>query len=288
MKLRWIAFVLMVALRAGAAEVGGVDDAGQRLTLAEPARRIVSLTPHLTELLFAAGAGDRVVGVSAWSDYPEAARRLPRIGDSSLLDLERIVALKPDLVVAWGNGSSAQQLARLTAAGLPVWVSESRSLAHIAVTLRAFGRLAGTSAVAEARAAAFESRLADLRARYGGRRTLAVFYQIWHQPLLTIGGGHPISEALRVCGARNVFGALTAITPSVDPEAVLLADPDAIVTGSVDPTGPDQLDRWRALKSLRVAREGRLIVVDPDTLHRPTDRMADGIEALCVKLDRLR
>ncbi len=288
MKAYWITFVLMVALHAGAAEVQGVDDAGRRLTLAEPARRIVSLAPHLTELLFAAGAGDRVVGVSAWSDFPEAAKRLPRIGDSNLLDLERIVALKPDLVVAWGNGSSAQQLARLRAAGLPVWISESRSLAHIAVTLRTFGRLAGSSAVADPRAAAFESRLAELKARYSGRRELAIFYQVWHQPLLTIGGGHPISEALRVCGARSVFGALTAITPAVDAEAVLQADPDAIVTGSVDPAGPDHLDRWRGLRSLRAAREGRLIVVDPDTLHRPTDRMIDGIETLCLKLDRLR
>ena len=283
-------WALLIGLWAGAvaAQIQVTDDAGQTVTLAAPAQRIVSLTPHLTELLFAAGAGGRVVGVSAWSDYPEAARRLPRIGDSALLDLERIVALKPDLVVAWGSGSSAQQLARLKAAGLPLFVSESRSLAHIAQTLRAFGQLAGSSAVSDARASAFESRLSALRVRYSGRRPLKVFYQIWHQPLLTINGAHPISEALTVCGAINPFAHLRALTPAIDPEAVLQADPDAIVTGSVDPVGPDHLDRWRALKSLRAARDGRLIVVDPDTLHRATDRMADGIEALCLKLDRLR
>lgn len=270
------------------AAVSLVDDEGRTLTLAAPAQRIVSLAPHLTELLFAAGAGPRLVGVSDWSDYPEAAKALPRIGDSALLDLERIVALKPDLVVVWRNGSSAQQLQRLAAAGLPVYASASRSLAHIAGTLRRFGRLAGSPAQAEARAAAFEQRLAALRTAYAGRRPLRVFYQIWHQPLMTVNGGHILSEALQVCGARNVFADLAAAVPTVDAEAVLLADPDAIVTGRTEPAGTDPLDAWRRLKTLRAARDGALITVDPDTLHRATDRMVEGIGQLCARLDALR
>lgn len=264
-----------------------VDDEGHALTLAAPARRIVSLAPHLTELLFAAGAGARVVGTSEWSDFPPPARQIPRIGDSALLDLERIVALRPDVVIVWRNGSPAQQLHRVAAAGLPVYASESRSLAHIAHTLRQFGRLAGTEGVAEAAAAAFETELAALRARYAGRRPLRVFYQVWHQPLMTVNGTHILSEALQVCGARNVFAALRTPTPTVDPEAVLQADPDAIVTGSAGPQGADPLDRWRQMKTLRAARGG-LIVVDADTLHRATGRMVEGIAALCEQLDRLR
>ncbi len=270
------------------AVISVTDDAGQVLTLAAPATRIVSLTPHLTELLFAVGAGDRIVGVTAWSDYPPAATQIARIGDSALLDLERVVALRPDLVLVWGNGSSAQQLQRLRAAGLRLFVSESRTLAHIATTMRQLGALAGTDAQASARAAAYEHKLAGLRQRFSGRRALRVFYQIWHQPLMTVNGKHAISEALETCGASNLFADLQTLTPTVSVEAVMRADPDAIVTGSVDPNGPDNLDQWRRLKTLRAARDQHLIVVNPDTLHRSTDRIVDGIEELCLKLDALR
>lgn len=282
MKLLWLLVLACGAATAQPVEL--VDDDGQRLRLAAPAQRIVSIAPHLTELLFAAGAGNRVVAVSGWSDHPPAARALPRIGDAALLDLERIVALRPDLVLVWRDGSSAQQLQRLAAAGLPLFASDTRSLDHIALTLRRIGRLAGTEAVAEARAAGFEARLAALRERYAGRRTLRVFYQIWHQPLMTVNGRHIISEALQVCGARNVFADQPRLTPTVDAEAVLLAGPDAIVTGRLPKDGGDPLARWRQLQSHRAA----LVTVDPDTLHRATDRIVTGIEELCVELDRLR
>jgi iron complex transport system substrate-binding protein len=275
---------LCAATVAGAAPLTETDDQGQRLTLAAPARRIVSLAPNLTELLFAAGAGDRVVAVSAWSDYPPAARALPRVGDAASLDLERIVALRPDLVLAWRDGSPAQQLQRLAAAGLPVFAADTRSLAQIAATLRRLGRLAGTEAVAEPRAAAFEARIAALRRRYEGRRTLAVFYQIWAQPLMTVNGGHLLSEVLQVCGARNVFADQPLPTPTVDAEAVLQARPEVIVTGRPGSDGPDPLERWRRLKSLHAA----FVTIDPDTLHRATDRVAQGAEDLCARLDRLR
>ncbi|MDH4051735.1 MAG: cobalamin-binding protein [Rubrivivax sp.] len=284
---RWLAIFLaaLCALSmAWADPVSVVDDDGHRLTLAAPARRIVSIAPHLTELLFAAGAGERVVAVSAWSDHPAAAKSLPRIGDAAMLDLERIVALQPDLVIVWKDGSSAQQLQRLAVAGLPIYASDARSLAHIGVTLRRLGHLAGTDAVAEARASEFEARLAALRAGYAQRRPLAAFYQIWQQPLMTVNGRHVISEALQVCGARNVFGDLKLATPTVDVEAVLLARPDVIVTGRAGSDGPDPLARWRSLKSLHAA----LVTVDPDTLNRASDRIVQGIEELCVKLDRLR
>lgn len=285
--LRRLTACVVAALAAvGAhAEIRVVDDEGATLVLPAPARRIVSIAPHLTELLFAAGAGSRVVAASAWSDYPEAAKRLPRIGDAVMLDLERIVALKPDLVVVWANGSSPQQLQRLRAAGLPVFSSAGRDLAHIAATLRVLGRLAGTEAAAEARAADFERRLSALRATYAGRKPLKVVYQIWSEPLMTVNGAHPISEALALCGARNVFAALPQLVPQVSAEAVIAAHPDAIVTGRLDPSQPDGLDRWRALQSMRGTA---LVTVDPDTLHRATDRMAAGTEELCRKLDALR
>lgn len=284
MRALLIAVLLCVAI-AARAEIRVVDDAGDTLVLPAPAQRIVAIAPHLVELLFAAGAGDRVIAVSEHSDHPEAARRLPRIGDAVLLDLERVVALKPDLVVVWGNGSSPQQVRRLRAAGLPVFASEGRGLAHIAATLRLFGRLAGTEAAAEARAAAFEQRLQALRATYAGRRPIRVFHQIWHAPLMTVNGRHPVSEALALCGAVNVFAGLAPLVPQVDAEAVIAARPEAIVTGRAAAASSDGLDRWRALPSMRGTA---LISVDPDLLHRATDRMAEGAQELCIKLDALR
>ncbi|WP_298834830.1 cobalamin-binding protein [uncultured Piscinibacter sp.] len=264
------------------------DDGGATITLSGPARRIVSLAPHLTELLFAAGAGGAVVGVGAYSDFPEAAKALPRVGDSAMLDLERIVALKPDLLVVWRDGNSPQQLQRLATLGIPVYASELGTLADIAGTLRRFGRLAGTEAAANARADRFEAELGALRERHAGRPPLRVFYQIWHRPLLTVNGRHLISEGLALCGARNVFAALAPLTPTVSEEAVVAIDPDVIVTGRAGRDGPDGLDTWRRFGQLRATRHGALLVVDSDTLHRSSDRIVEGIRDLCEKLDGVR
>ena len=283
-----LAASLLLTSAAATAVVQVSDDGGRALVLAQPARRIVSLAPHLTELLFAAGAGERVVGVAAYSDHPAAARALPRIGDSAQLDLERIVALRPDLIVVWRDGNSAQQLDRLATLKLPIYASEIHRMADIESTLRRLGTLAGTGDAAERAARAFADQVSRLRARYGERKPLRVFYQIWHRPLLTVNGRHLISEALSLCGARNVFADLPLLTPTISEEAVLQADPDAIVTGSVDPQGPDNLDSWRRLRALRAARAGHLITVNPDTLHRPSPRVADGAQELCDRLDRVR
>lgn len=278
------ALIVLWAL-AARAEVSVTDDTGARVVLAQPAQRIVSLAPHLTELLFAAGAGAQLVGVGAYSDYPEAARALPRVGDAVLLDLERIVALKPDLIVVWRDGNAPQQLQRLAALGVPVYASRLATLPDIAATLRRLGTLAGSEAAAQARAAAFEAELAALRARYAGRRELRVFYQIWHQPLLTVNGAHLISQSLQLCGARNVFAGLAALTPAVSAEAVLAADPEVIVTGRVAADGADRLESWRRL---RATQRKPLLTVDADTLHRSSDRIVAGVRELCEKLDAVR
>jgi iron complex transport system substrate-binding protein len=264
------------------------DDAGQELVLARPARRIVSVAPHLTELLFAAGAGESIVGVDAWSDYPAAARRLPRIGDSAQLDLERIVALRPDVVVVWAGGTAARQLQRLQALRLPIYYSRLQRLEDVAATLRRLGALADSPAVAEAAARRYEEGLQALRGRYAGRRGLRVFYQIWQRPLLTVNGRQFISQALQLCGGRNVFGSLTPLTPTVSEEAVVQADPDVIAASRQDSGGADPLSPWRALKSLRAVRQDALLLLDADTLHRPTDRLLQGATELCERLDAVR
>lgn len=283
--------VLVLAMAAPAfpaVTIDVTDDTGYRVSLVAPARRIVSLAPHLTEQLFALGAGARIVGTVAYSDYPAAALTLPQVGDHAQLDLERIVALRPDLIVAWASGNSAAQVQRLADLGLPVYRSEARGFADIASNLRRLGALVGESAAADKESAALEAALAALRARYGGRRELRVFYQIWHQPLLTVSRHHLLSEALALCGARNVFARLEALTPQVDEEAVWAAQPEVIATASVEPGGADNLDRWRVRQALRQRTGLRLVVVNPDTLHRASSRVVQGVAELCEKLDAVR
>ena len=219
------------------AQVSVLDVDGRAVALAAPARRVISLAPHLTELMFAIGAGDRVVGTVEYADFPEAARRVPRVGDSALLDLERIVAMKPDLLLVWRHGNSPQQLQRLAALKLPTYASEARTLADIARTLRDLGQLTGVPDQAARRAAAFEAEVSALQARYAGRRRIDVFYQIWNPPLITVNGEHLISQMLELCGAHNVFAAERLLTPTVTEEAVLQANPDAIVAGWSDSYG---------------------------------------------------
>lgn len=283
-----LAAALLLGGGAAAAPVEAVDDAGRIVRLPSPARRIVSVAPHLTELLFSAGAGDRVVGAVAYSDHPEAARRIPRVGDSAQLDVERILALRPDLIVVWHHGTPALQLQRLRRLGIPLYAGESRTMAGIASTLRRLGTLTATATTAEARATAFEQQVATLRRQYAGRTPLRVFYQIWPRPLMTVNGQHLISEALALCGAHNLFADLAPLTPTVTLEAVAALDPDAIVSGSVATSAASDLAGWQRLGSLRAVRERRLLVIDPDRLHRQSDRIVDGTRELCEKLDALR
>ncbi|MDH3901070.1 MAG: cobalamin-binding protein, partial [Gammaproteobacteria bacterium] len=213
------------------AEISVVDDAGQQITLERPAQRIVSLAPNITELVFAAGAGGRLVGVSEYSDYPDAARSIRRIGGGSGLDLEAIAGLRPDLVIAWQSGNPSQPVKRLLELGFTVFISEPRHLQDITESLRRFGRLAGTDAVAARQSSDFEHRHEQLKRRYSDQEPVSVFYQVWDRPLMTVNGQHLISDVIRMCGGRNVFAELPALAPQITIEAVLAANPEVIVTG---------------------------------------------------------
>lgn len=269
------------------ADVRVTDDEGAAVALAAPARRIVSLAPHATELLYAAGAGERVVGVLATSDWPPEAAAKPRVGDARALDLERIVALAPDLVVTWPY-SAPEQVASLRARGVSVFITNPTTIDGIAVDLERLGALAGTLPIAKARAAEFRARLARLSARDAGARRLRVFYEIWGAPLYTIGGGHLISEALRVCGGENIFAALSLPAPAVSIEAVLDARPDVIVAGADRGIRPAWLDDWKRWTELPAVATGNLHTVDANLLHRAGPRFLDGVEGLCAVLDRAR
>jgi len=279
-----LAWVLCAAAHG---EVRVVDDAGTTVTLPRPAQRIVSLAPHATEMLFAAGAGGALVGAVARSDWPPAARGVPRVGDAAALDLERIASLAPDLVIAWPY-TAPPQLAALRAQRVPVFVSDPKSIAGIAGDIEKLGTLAGTQGVAHAAAATIRERLASLTARHRDARRLRVFYEVWNEPLYTIGGKHLISEAIGVCGGENVFAALTIPAPSVTIEAVVAAAPDVIVGGDDEGKRPAWLDDWRRWPAIPAVRNGNLYGAAGDLLHRPGPRFVEGVAALCADFETAR
>jgi iron complex transport system substrate-binding protein len=283
----WIAMLAVLVGGTAAGAVRVVDDTGNEVVLPRPAQRIVSLAPHATELLFAAGAGSAVVGVVAHSDWPAAARALPRVGDAGALDLERILALAPDLLVAWPYTASPQ-LASLQALKVPIFVSNPKTIGGIADDIERLGVLAGTRGIAQAAAGAMRSRQAQLQSRYRDATRLRVFYEVWNEPLYTIGGPHLISEAIALCGGDNVFGALTQIAPSVSLEAVLAAAPEVIIGGDDEGKQPAWLAQWRRWPDVPAVRAGNLYAADGNLLHRPGPRFVEGVAALCADLDRAR
>lgn len=265
------------------------DDTAATVTLAAPARRIVSLAPHNTENLFAAGAGVYVVGVVSYSDYPPEASRIRRVGDGNNLDLEAIVALRPDLVVAWDSGNSRPQIDRLRQLGLKIFASEPRRLEDIPANIEALGQLAGTGNVAWQAAAAFRSEYARLRDEYAERRPVEVFFQISSRPLMTVNGAHLISHAMKLCGGKNIFADLPALAPEVSREAVLAADPHTIIVNQAGEKRAPWLDEWRRFSQLQaVKKRGRLYAVRPDLIARPTPRVLEGTRLICEHLDQVR
>jgi iron complex transport system substrate-binding protein len=285
---RLLLALVLCAVGAARAEVTVIDDTGKRVTLPRPARRVISMAPHVTELLFSAGGGKRIVGAINYSDHPPEARAIPTIGSDSQIDLERVVALKPDLLIVWQSGNTARQIEQLERLGIPVFRSEPRTLEQVAASIERFGQLLGTQAQAGGAAAAYRSELARLAARYGQRPTVRVFYQVWDQPLYTLNGKQIVSDAIRLCGGRNVFADLPVVAPEVGVEAVLQQDPEAIVAGDEHAPGDRGVNIWKAYRSLQAVQRNNLFALDGELLTRPGPRTVLGAAQLCEKLELAR
>lgn len=274
--------------RSAHAVVEVIDDGGARVRLERPAQRIVTLAPHLAETVFAAGAGERLVGTVEFSSYPEAAKKVPRIGGYSRLDLEHIAALRPDLIIAWQSGNSSAHVDQLRALGFPVYVSQPNRIEDIASELERFGILAGSEASARAAAQRLRLRFAALQQRYGGRPTVRTFYQIWKEPLSTVGGKQIISSVIRLCGGENVFADQQVMAPRVSVEAVLAANPEAIVASGMGEERPEWLEDWRRWGAITAVKRDNLFFIPPDLMQRHTPRLLDGAEQLCRHLETAR
>jgi iron complex transport system substrate-binding protein len=275
-------------INTAAYALSAIDSDGRRVTLAAPAQRIVSLAPHVTEQLFAAGAGDRIVGASEYSDYPEEAKKLPRVASSGTVNLEAVIALKPDLVVAWRLEATAAALTRLEQLGVPVFYSEPRRLAQIPSLIEALGELAGTSATAKPLARSLRSELARLDAEYSSRRPVTVFYQISDKPLMTIGGGQFVSDAIDLCGGRNIFSGATVMAPVVNIESVIAADPEVILTARPDPRDKSWQKFWLRFPGLFAVESGNLYTVPTNEMHRHGPRAIAATRLLCERIDQAR
>lgn len=264
--------------------IGSIASAG---TNDEPAvKRMVSLAPHLTELAFVAGAGDRIVGTAEYSDYPQAAQNIPRVGDAFRVDYERLLALSPQLVLAWETGMQDSTIERIRDLGLRVELFSTQRIADVPRELRRIGALAKTGEAANRAAERFEADMTALAAQYQARESILVFIQINEQPLYTVNGAQIISEVIELCGGLNVFASLGSLAAAVGEEAVIAADPEVIL--SVDETVTDPFKRWQRWKQLRAVRARNVFKAPSDNLARPTTRLVEGTRAVCEMLDTAR
>ncbi|MDZ7853479.1 MAG: cobalamin-binding protein [Halomonas sp.] len=268
-------------------EVCAIDDSGREICLAAPAERIASLSPGATELLFAAGAGERLVAVVDHSDFPPEAGKLPSVGSHDRLDLERLVSLQPDLVIGWITGNPVEQVARLERLGVPVFRIEPRDFEGIATALERLARLAG-EAQGSLAAERFRQGIAELEARHEAAPAVSVFYQVWDSPLMTVNDEHLIGKVVTLCGGVNVFGDLSRLVPRIGEEALLAADPEVILAGGRGEENRSWLDYWRRYPDLTAVARDNLFFVPPSLLQRPTPRLLEGSRRLCEKLEVAR
>ena len=285
--LRVSMLLLMLLAIDSKAEIIVYDDSGREIRMERPASKIVSLAPHVTELLFAAGASQQLVGAVEFSNYPEQAKSVIRIGSYNKFDLETIIGLNPDLIIAWKSGNPESQVNELLSLGFEVYFNEPKQLTDIAQSLRQLGRLMATENTAERAANEYEQGLAGLRSKYKGRSKVRVFYQVWDEPLFTINGEHIISRVIELCGGINVFSRLSILAPNIDIESVIRENPDLIVAG-MNNTRLDWLDNWKQWTAINAVKNNHLYAIDADLIVRHSPRMLLGVGQMCTHIEKVR
>ncbi len=297
MRSRWLSLkitlglllgVLAHPLAASETQRCAVDDAGKQLCLTAAAQRIATLSPGATELTFAAGAGDQVIAGVNYSDYPPAARKLPLVGNHTRIDVEALLALKPDLIVTWVTGNPPAQMELLQELGLPIFAIEPRTFDGVSSAIERISTLAGTETEGFAEAERFRTGIAVFSEQYRHAEPISVFYQVWETPLMTINNEHLIGKVLQLCGGVNVFADMPRLVPRISPEVVLEADPEVILTGSVEGARDVQLDHWKSYPKMRAVANNNLFYVPASPISRPTPRLLEASRDICQKLDIAR
>ncbi|MFK0569716.1 cobalamin-binding protein [Endozoicomonas sp.] len=254
--------------------------------------KIISLSPGSTELLFAAGAGDRVIAVDQHSDFPEAVKKLPNVGGYPNVNIEAIVAMKPDLVVVWTAGNSQKIIRQLESIGISTFHIDVVDFAGIERAIRSLGQVAGTEKEAGRVVDEFSTRLKALQSNYGQREPVSVFFEIWRSPLMTVGNEQVIDDVISLCGGQNIYGDVSERVPEIGIESLISRNPQVIIgsdpRGDTPETRKDLMNYWSQWENLQAVRKQQLFSVPSDVIARPTPRMLDGAEMICRQLQAVR
>lgn len=249
--------------------------------------RIVALAPHLVEILYAVGAGDTLVGAVEHSDYPEQALLVPRIGGYTSINIEAVLRLQPDWVLAWESGNGSKVIRKLKSLGVKVYVSEPGKLESIATLLKDIGELSRGNNTEQA-VSDYEKKYKNLKSRYSERTPVSVFYQVWNKPLQTLSDKSIVGDVIKLCGGRNIFANELAIAPKTNVESILSADPQTIVASGMGEERPQWLDQWLDWPQLQAVKNEHLFFVPPDLIQRHSPRLLEGAEILCQQLQQVR
>ena len=260
------------------------DDTGFIVELPSPPARIISLAPHITEILFSLGVGDKIVGTVRFSDYPSEASAIPVLGDAFAINLESILSLEPDLVVAWYTGGANTTVSKIRELKIPVFINHAPDLASIGTFIKKIGLLVGKQEQGVLLEQQFFSRLNS----FGGRKDRPekkVFFQIADQQLFTVSDTHLIGQAISMCGGKNIFGSLDIPVPIVSKESVLTTNPDLIIISKPsNHAGLSWLEKWAKINGFR----DKVRFIEAELISRPSMRMLQGIERLCQLISQER
>ena len=253
-----------------------------------PAKRVIALSPHAVEMLFVLGAGERIIATTKFADFPEQAKNIPRIGGYNGIQIEKILALNPDLIIAWEDGNKAQDIEQMEALGLNVYRSQTRSLDQIAQELIIFGEMLGLEAKGKRAADQFTQRLKRIREVNQNKRPVRFFYQLWDEPLRAMAAGSWINAVMEGCQGENVFDDLSLDYPQVSIENILVSAPEAFVVPSHHGTLNANSDRWKKWPEIPAIANNHIYFIEGDLLHRFSTRILDGMEKVCLAFDNVR
>ena len=265
-----------------------LDADGNLVRLDKPAERVISLAPSLTEILFAIGAAQRVVGVIEYSDFPPEAKTLPVIGRFDLLDIEKVLELEPDLIVAWKSGNPERSIEQLISLGLTVYLAELNDLPSISKQMKNISKLTGTETEASSALTNFNQTYESLIAEYSDRKLVKTFYQVWDMPIITAGGKDFINDIIKLCSGENIFKGINQIAPKVSLEEVIVANPEVIIGSGSDQTRPDWLDNWKRWPRIEAVSKQNLFSINPDLIQRQTPRILIGTKQTCEYINKAR
>lgn len=291
--IQWLSLPLVLGLNTtflsyAVAELAITDDVGSEVILVKPAQRVITLAPHLTELVFAIDQGDKLVGVMSFSNYPEAAKKIPRIGSHNTISYESIVKIQPDLILAWGSGNGSEVINKLKSLGFSVYVSEPNKLEGVAATIRKLGILLDAKDKGENEANKFINRLSQLKENYSNRQKISVFYQMSDNPIMTLSGRHLISDVIELCGGFNIFSKAIPIALKVSLESLVRSDPQVVIAGTKKENEEKWLSEWANRISMKAVKNKQVYFIDPDLLIRHGPRIIEGTEKICNYLERSR